>query len=79
MERLFDGMDQENSKTHGGKGQIRRIQKNKKERMEERKRRDFLCTWMFPYSCVLHQSGTPLCDFPSGEPTQMGTSPTRKS
>ncbi len=41
MERLFDGMDQENSKTQGGKGQIRKIQKNKKERMEERKRRDF--------------------------------------
>ncbi len=40
MERLFDGMDQENSKTRG-KGQIRKIQKNKKERMEERKRRDF--------------------------------------
>jgi hypothetical protein len=33
------GTDQENSKTLG-KGQIRKIQKNKKERMEERKRRD---------------------------------------
>jgi hypothetical protein len=41
MERFFVGMDQENSKTQGGKGQIRIIQKNKKERMEERKRRDF--------------------------------------
>ncbi len=34
-------MNQEISKTQGGKGQIRKIQKNKKERMEERKRRDF--------------------------------------
>jgi hypothetical protein len=40
MERFFDGMDDENSKTQGAKGQIRKIQKNKKERMEERKRRD---------------------------------------
>ncbi len=44
MERFFDGTDQENLKTPGGKGQIRRIDKNKKERMDERKRRDFhLC------------------------------------
>jgi hypothetical protein len=35
------GQNQENSKTQGGKGQIRKIQKNKKERMEERKRRYF--------------------------------------
>jgi hypothetical protein len=41
MEFFFDGMDQENSKTQGGKGQIRKIQKNKNERMEERKRTDF--------------------------------------
>jgi hypothetical protein len=41
MERFFDGTNQENSKTQGGKGQIRKIQKNKKERMEERKRRHF--------------------------------------
>jgi hypothetical protein len=41
MKRFFDGTDQVNSKTQGGKGQIRKIQKNKKERMEERKIRDF--------------------------------------
>jgi hypothetical protein len=35
-------------------GQIRKIQKHKKERMEETKRRDFLCKWRFPYLCVLH-------------------------
>jgi hypothetical protein len=40
MERFFDGMNQENSKTRG-KVQIRKILKNKKERMQERKRRDF--------------------------------------
>jgi hypothetical protein len=59
MERFFDGINHENSKTQGGKGQIRKIHKNKKERIEERKRRDFLHTWRFPYSCVLHRSGTP--------------------
>jgi hypothetical protein len=31
MERLFDGMDEENSKTQGGKGQIRKIEKEKQE------------------------------------------------
>jgi len=41
MERFFDGTNQENSKTQGGKGQITKIQKNKKERMEERKTRYF--------------------------------------
>jgi hypothetical protein len=41
MERFFDDMDQEIFKTQGEKGHIRKIQKNKKERMEERKRRDF--------------------------------------
>jgi len=41
MERFFNGMDQENSKTQGGKGEIRKIQEDQKERMEERKRRDF--------------------------------------
>jgi hypothetical protein len=35
-------MNQEILKTPGGKGQIRKIQNNKKkERMEERKRKDF--------------------------------------
>jgi hypothetical protein len=42
MEQFFDRTDQENSKTQGGRGQIRKIQENKKEIMEERKRRD-LC------------------------------------
>jgi len=52
MERIFDRTDEENSKTQGGKGQIRKIQKNKKERMEERKREEFYIhggsTFIFP-------------------------------
>ncbi len=31
MERLFDGTDQEHSKTQGEKGQIRKIEKKKQE------------------------------------------------
>ncbi len=54
-----DGMDQENSKTQAGNGEIRKIQKNKKERMDERKRKRIACTWRFPYWCVLHRLGTP--------------------
>ncbi len=38
---FFDGTNQEISETQGGRGQIRNIKKNKKERMEERKIRDF--------------------------------------
>jgi len=53
MERCFDWTDQANSKTQGEMGQIRKVQKNKKERMEERKRRDFYCMWRFPYSSVV--------------------------
>jgi hypothetical protein len=45
MERVFDGTDQENSKTQGKNGG------NKKKR--------FFCKWRFPYSCVLHWSGMP--------------------
>jgi hypothetical protein len=60
MERLFDGMDQENSKTQGGKGQMRKIEKeNKKERVEERKRRDFDGHGGSHTLCVLHRSGMP--------------------
>ncbi len=48
--------------------------------MEERKKRDFyfvflIHTWRFPYSCVLHWSGTPSYNPPSGEPTHMGKLP----
>jgi hypothetical protein len=43
MERFFDGTNQKISVTGGGKGQIRKFQKDKKERMEETKRRDLFC------------------------------------
>jgi hypothetical protein len=72
MERFFDGMDPKNSKTQGGKGQIKKIQKNKKERVEERKRRDFYVgggshTRVFSIDWEHPRLG---------EPTRMGTSPT---
>jgi hypothetical protein len=42
MKRFLDGTDQVNSKKQRAeKGQIKKIQKNKKERMEERKIRDY--------------------------------------
>jgi hypothetical protein len=86
MERCFDGTDQENSKTRGERGQIMKVQKNKKERMEERKRRDFflwyvevpiliMCSSLFGNALRL----PPLCNPPSGEPTCMGTSPTKNN
>jgi len=58
-------------------GQIRKIQKNRKERMEERK-----STYVeVPILVCSPSVGNalrlpPLCDSPSGEPTHMGTSPT---
>jgi hypothetical protein len=64
-------------------GQIRKIKKFKKERMEERKRRDFVtdlevlglvCSpWVENALRLL-----PSYDPPSGEPTHMGTSHTTK-
>jgi hypothetical protein len=38
MERFFDGMDQENSKTRG-KGQIRKIEKNKQGKSGGKKKK----------------------------------------
>jgi hypothetical protein len=75
---IFDGTDQENSKTQGGRGQIRKIQENKKEMMEETKRRD-LCVCGGSHTRVFAIGWgcpglPPLCDPPSGEPTHMGTS-----
>jgi hypothetical protein len=72
---FFDGMDQENLKTQGGKGQIRKIQNNKKERMEEGKRRDFY-NLEDPILVCSPLIGNTLWLPPSGEPTHMGTSPT---
>jgi hypothetical protein len=77
---FLDGTDEENSKSRG-KGHIRKIQKNKKERMDEKRRRDLLHMWRFPYFvCSPSVRDTlglpPSCDPTSGEPTLMGTSPT---
>jgi hypothetical protein len=42
MERFFDGTDQENSKTQGGKGQIRKFFLKKQEgKNGGKKKRDF--------------------------------------
>jgi hypothetical protein len=67
-------------------GHIRKILKNKKERMEERKRRDFFFTNLEVPILVCSPSVSkntlgllPLCNPPSGEPTCMGTSPTTMS
>jgi hypothetical protein len=58
MERFLDRRDQENSKTQGGKGQIRKNHKNK-EKMGERKRRDvFSIDWDCPFATL--PSGEPL-------------------
>jgi hypothetical protein len=54
MERFFGGTDQENSKTQGRKGQIRKIQKNNGGKKTKR----FLHSWRFSYSCILHRSDT---------------------
>jgi hypothetical protein len=59
MKRFFDGMNQENSKTQGGNGQIRNILKKQERNNGGKKKKKFLCTWRFPYSCVLHQLGMP--------------------
>jgi hypothetical protein len=81
MERFWDGTDWENSKPQGGKGQIRKNEKNKKERIHGKRRRDVLCMWRFPYfvcsPSVRNTLGLPpSCNPTSGEPTLMGTSPT---
>jgi hypothetical protein len=55
---LTSGTDQENSKTQGGKGQIKNFKKkNKKERMDERKTRDFfyVCGSSHTHVFFIHQ------------------------
>ncbi len=62
MERFFDGMDQENSKKQETKNGVKKKKK--------------FCTYLEVLILVCSQSGKPLCDPPSAEPTCMGTSPT---
>jgi len=47
IERIFDGTDQENSKTQG-----------KRKNGGKKKKRCFYICGGFPHSCVLHLSGT---------------------
>jgi hypothetical protein len=82
---FFDGTDRENAKTQGGKGQMKKIlKKNKKERTEERKRRDFLTYVKVPIllcsPLVGNGLGLPLlCDPPLGEPHSYGNLPYNKT
>jgi hypothetical protein len=41
MKRFLDGMDQENPKTRGGKGQIRKIQKKQEGKNGGKKKKRF--------------------------------------
>jgi len=51
MERFFDETDQENSKTQGRKWDRSGIKE--KEWRKEKEEIFHVCTWRFPYSCVL--------------------------
>jgi len=48
MKRFLDGMDQESSKTQGGKGQIRKIQKKQEGRNGGKKKKRFFL-YITPY------------------------------
>jgi len=77
MERFFDGMNHENSKTQGGKGADQENSKKQEGKNGGKKKKRFLHTWRFPYSYVLHRLGTSSGYHPpSGEPTRIRTSPT---
>jgi hypothetical protein len=85
MERFFDGMDSENSKTQGGKGQIKensKKQEGKNGGKEKKKKEIFIYVEVSIPMCsplVGNALGLPpSCDPPSGEPTLVGTSPTTK-
>ncbi len=65
MERFLDRRDQENSKTQGGKEQIRNFFFKQGKNGRKKKKR-----------CVLHWLGLPFCDPPLRRTTRMGISPT---
>jgi hypothetical protein len=54
MERFFDGTNQENSKTQGGKGQIRKIQKTR--RKEWRREKEDIFSYMEVPILMCYQS-----------------------
>ncbi len=80
MERFFDGTDQENSKTQGGKDRSGKFKKTR--RKEWRKEKVEIVTYVEVPILVCSPSvgntlGLPCsCETPSGEPTCMGTQPT---
>ncbi len=81
MKRFLNGTDQENSKPQGGKGQIRKIRKKKKEIMEEIKQKRSFKYVEVPIFRVFsisreHPWAPPSCDPTSAEPTLVGTSST---
>jgi hypothetical protein len=77
------GRIRKNSKTQGGKGQIRRIFFETR-RKEWRKEKEEIFMYvevpiLVCFPSVVNALGLPpSCDPPSGEPTHMGTSPTTK-
>jgi hypothetical protein len=78
MKRFFDETDQDDSKTQGGKGQIRKIQKKGKEWRKEKEEiftdvevPILVCSPSARNALVL----PPSCNLPLGELTRMGTSP----
>jgi hypothetical protein len=68
MERFFDGMNQENSKTQEGKN----AGKKKKRFFTHMEVPILMCSPLVGNTLGL----PPSCNPPSGEPTQIGTSPT---
>jgi hypothetical protein len=64
LKRFFDGTDQENSKTQGGKGHQENSKKKKGGKNGGKKKKRFSQMWRFPYSFVLHWPGTPSCYHP---------------
>jgi hypothetical protein len=79
MERFFDGTDQENSKTQGGKDRSGKLKKAR--RKEWRKEKEEIVTYVkVPILMCSQLVGNTLglprsCDTPSEEPTCMGTQP----
>jgi hypothetical protein len=79
MERFFDGMDHKNSKTQGGKEQVRKKILKKKKRKEWRKEKEeiFFTTYMeVPILVCSPSIRNALRATTLVQPSLMGTSPT---
>jgi hypothetical protein len=64
MKRFFDETDQDDSKTQGGKGQIRKIQKKEKGKEWRKEKEEIFTDVKVPYSFVLDRPGPPSCYYP---------------